>query len=44
MGTSPDQSNELSMFEDDDGNVFRFSRCFKGLTVQLEYTDCFVFR
>ena len=42
MASVPDQSNEFSVFDDDDGSVslILFTiLIFEGLTVQLEYFD-----
>ena len=40
MASVPDQSNELSVLDGDDGSVspdFLYHNYFKGLTVQLEH-------
>ena len=37
MASGPDQSNELSVLDGDDGCVFL--DYFEGLTIQLEYFD-----
>ena len=45
MASVPDQSNELSVFDDDDGSVspdFLYHNYFERLTIQLEYFDCSV--
>ena len=40
MASVPDQGNELSVLDDDDGSVSQFSLSyFERLTVQLEYFD-----
>ena len=42
MASVPDQSNELSVLDDDDGSVspdFLYHNYFEGLTLQLEYFD-----
>ena len=43
----PDQSNELSMPDNDDGSVypdFLYHNYFEALTVQLEYFDLSILR
>ena len=45
MASIADQSNKLSVFDDDDGSVspdFLYYNYFVRLTAQLEYIDCSV--
>ena len=44
MVFNPDQSNELSVLDDDDGHVSSFPKYLEDLTVQLEYFDHSVLR